>query len=93
MNEPAPLAPADTSLDALRAQYSALRRLSVAQRLALMDDLTALVRSMCREGIRRRHPRATEDEIDALFCELTLGKVLAAQVLAHRRSGAEGPAP
>ena len=76
----------DTSREALRAQFAALRRLTPSRRLALMDDLTRLVQSMSREGIRRRHPGLTEDELEALFFELVLGHDLAVRVLEHRRS-------
>jgi hypothetical protein len=83
----------DTSRDALRAQYAALRRISPARRLALMDDLTALARSMSREGLKRRHPGLDEAEFDALFFELVLGPNLAAKVLEHRRARLAKPAP
>ena len=76
----------DTSRDALRAQFAALRRITPARRWALMDDLTQLVRSMTREGLRRRHPGLAEAELDALFSELVLGPDLAAKVLEHRRA-------
>ena len=83
----------DTSREALRAQYAALRRMTPSQRLAIMDDLTQLVRLMTREGLRRRHPTATEAELDVLFFELVLGKELAARVLEHRwaRTAPSGP--
>ena len=76
----------DTSREALRVQFAALRRLSPSRRLALMDDLTNLVRSMSREGLRRRLPGITEDELDMRFAELVLGRDLAAKVLEHRRA-------
>lgn len=77
---------ADTSREALRAQFAALRRLTPAERLAMMDDLTGFVRSMTREGLRTRHPGITEAELDARFAELVLGKALAVRVLEHRRN-------
>lgn len=83
----------DTSRDALRAQFAALRRTTAAQRLALMDDLTELARSMTREGLRRRHPALTEAELEARFFELVLGPGLAAEVFEHRRARLARPAP
>ena len=83
----------DTSRDALEAQYAALRRLSIAQRLSLMDDLTRLVQSMTREGVRRRHPGLTEAQIEAKYFEITLGPELAARVLEHRNSRPSRRAP
>ena len=76
----------DTSRDALRAQFAALRRITPSRRLALMDDLTRLAQSMSREGLRRRHPGIAEAELDVLFFELVLGPDLAAKVLEHRRA-------
>lgn len=80
----------DTSREALRAQYAALRRIPAWRRLALMDDLTQLIQSTAREGLRRRHPGVSETELDALYAELVLGPELAAKVLEHRRTR---PAP
>ena len=83
----------DTSRASLRAQFAALRGISPSRRLALMDDLTQLVRLMTREGLRRRHPGLGEGELDLLFFELVLGKDLAARVLEHRRTRPGRPAP
>ena len=88
-----PRATRDTSREALRAQYAALRRRSPTQRLALMDNLTRLARSMALEGLRRRHPGASEAEIGARFSELVLGKPLAARVLEHRQARTRPSAP
>lgn len=87
------LSDGDTSRDALRARFDALRRTTPAQRWAFMDDLTRLVRSMAREGLRRRHPGLEEAELDALFSELVLGPDLAAKVMEHRRARIVRPAP
>lgn len=76
----------DTSLEALRIQYAALRRLTVAQRLQLADELTRLARDMAWNGLRRRHPELSEAEIEERFFELSLGRDLAQRVLEHRRS-------
>lgn len=83
----------DTSREALRAQSAAVRRISPARRLALMDDVTRLARSVSREGVRRRHPGVSEDALDALCFELALGKDLAARVLEHRRARPAGQTP
>ena len=83
----------DTSREALRVQFAALRRMAPWESLALMDDLTRLVRSISREGLRRRHPLASESDLDRLFSELVLGKDLAARVLEHRRVHATRSTP
>jgi hypothetical protein len=58
-----------------------------------MDDLTRLAQSLTREGLRRRHPEASEAELDLLFSEIVLGKTLAARVLEHRRARSTRNAP
>ena len=83
----------DTSREALRAQYAALRRLTPARRLALMDDLTRLVQSMTREGLKRRHPDLSEEQLEAKYFEIVLGPDLAARVLEHRRARPARQAP
>jgi hypothetical protein len=83
----------DTSREALRAQFAALRRIPPARRLELMDDLTQLVRTMTWEGLRRRNPGLGEAELDRLFFELVLGPDLAAKVLEHRRARLARQAP
>lgn len=74
----------DTSREALRAQYEALRRLSVRERLALVDDLTRLAREMTWNGLRRRFPDLSEAALEERFFELALGRDLARDVLAYR---------
>ena len=74
----------DTSREALRTQLATLRRTTATQRLALVDDLTQLARSMTWEGLRRRHPALSEAEREVRFFELVLGPQLAAKVLDHR---------
>jgi len=86
-------APRDTSREALRVQYAALRRMPGRQRLALMDELTLFAQSMCRAGLKSRHPSASETELERLYGELILGRELAAKVLEHRRARLARPQP
>jgi hypothetical protein len=74
----------DTSRDAQRVQSESLRRLSPAERLALMDDLTRLAQSLTRAGIALRHPEMTDAQRDDEYARITLGRDLAARFLAHR---------
>ena len=76
----------DTSRAALDVQYAILRRIPVWQRLQLMDEVTLLAQGMAKEGLRRRNPHCTEDELDVLYFEMVLGPELAAKVLEHRRA-------
>ena len=83
--------PADTSREALRRQLAAVRRMSVPERLRMVDHLTQLARSIAVEGIRRRHPNATEEQIQHMLFELVLGKEVAARVAEHRRARSAQP--
>jgi hypothetical protein len=46
-----------------------LRRMSPEQRLAKALELSELSRSLMRQGLRERHPAATEAEIHVLYLE------------------------
>jgi len=83
----------DTSREALRVQFAALRRIPATKRLALMDDLTLLVQSVARAGLKRRHPNASENEIEVLYMRLVLGEELASRVLEHRRIHGDATRP
>lgn len=76
--------PADSSPDAVRVQFEILRRMTPAQRIAMVDDLTKLARDLAVAGLRRRHPQASDAQIEKLFFEMTLGPELAQRVLADR---------
>ena len=75
----------DTSQSALHAQYAALRRIPVWRRIQLMDQLTLLAQTMAKQGLRRRNPNATAEQLEALYFEMVLGAELAAKVLEHRQ--------
>ncbi len=55
----------DTTPEARRFYYERLGRLSVAERLALMDGCTRTMRSVCEAAIRRDHPGITPQELQA----------------------------
>ena len=76
----------DTSREALRVQFAALRRIPSSKRLTLMDDLTVLVQSLTREGLRRRHPGRSDADLEEMYFALVLGRELGARVLEHRRA-------
>ena len=76
----------DTSADALRVQYAALRKIPAWRRLQLAGEVTLLAQNMAKEGLRRRNPDCTEEQLEVLYFELVLGPELAAKVLEHRRA-------
>jgi len=59
---------------ALRRQIECYRRMTGEQRLKIALDLHALACDVAREGIRRQHPGATDEEVEQhLRCRLEMG--------------------
>ena len=75
---------ADTTADAQAVQDALQRRLSPAEKLAHVARLSRMVDLLSIEGLKRRHPTATDDKIRDLRAELRLGRDLAARVFAAR---------
>ena len=74
-----------TTAAAAQAIQDALqRRLSAAEKLAQVARLSRMVDVLSIEGLRRRHPTATEEMIRDLRAELRLGPDLAARMFAAR---------
>ena len=76
--------PADTTAAAQAIQDALQRRLSPAEKLAQAARLSRMVDLLSGEGLKRRHPTATDDTIRDLRAELRLGRDLAARVAAAR---------
>ena len=54
--------PLDTELEARRVQVEIWRRMSAADKAAMVDRLSAEIRAPALAGIRQRHPEATDLE-------------------------------
>lgn len=78
--------PADTTAAAQAIQDVVHRRLSPAEKLAQVARLSRMVDQLSMEGLRRRHPTATDETIRDLRAELRLGSDLASRVSAARRA-------
>jgi hypothetical protein len=76
--------PADTTAAAQSIQDALQRRLPPAEKLAQVARLSRMVDLLSIEGLRRRHPTATDETIRDLRAELRLGRDLAARVSAAR---------
>ena len=76
--------PADTTAAAQAIQDALQRRLSPAEKLAQAARLSRMVDLLSVEGLKRRHPTATDDTIRDLRAEMRLGRDLAARVAAAR---------
>ena len=65
----------DTTAAAQAVQDALQRRLSGAEKLAQVARLSRTVDVLSVEGLRRRHPTATDDMIRDLRAELRLGSI------------------
>lgn len=57
-----------------------MRRAPPWQKLRAMDQLNQAVRLLALQGLRQRHPRASESELRRRLADLILGAELAAHV-------------
>ena len=75
---PAPLS-LDTSPDVERMQIDALRRMTPAEKAALISGLTRAAHRMAAAGVRQRHPDASPREQFLRLAVVILGPALARQ--------------
>jgi len=73
----------DTDPEAADVQLELLRRASPARRLHLALSLSRSVLELSREGLARRMPGATVQEVGVRFVALHYGAALAAELRAH----------
>lgn len=74
----------DTRPEAAARQVELLRSATPAQRFGIARSLTMTVGMLSRRAIRRRHPDATEAQLDRLFVEIHYGAALARRLLGDR---------
>ncbi len=67
----------DTDSEVAAVQMELLRRASISEKLGLVQSLTSAVVSLCRQGIRERHPEYSERDVDLRFVEMNYGRGLA----------------
>jgi len=79
----------DTHPDAEAIRQELLRCHTAAEKFSLVRALTATVVSLCRQGIRERHPEFDERAVDLHFVEMNYGKELA-EGLRRRLEGDHG---
>ena len=78
MNAHDPLS--DTSPEAEAVLLTLLRQAPSWRKFKMVGDLNATVKQFALAGIRQRHPKATEREINRHLADLLLGEELAALV-------------
>jgi len=79
---PAPLSQ-DTAPDAERLQIERWRRMSAAEKAAIVSGLTQAVYDLALAGVRLRYPNASPREQFLRLALITLGPDLARQVYAE----------
>jgi hypothetical protein len=73
----------DTSPDVERVHLRLLREAGPVRRAAIALDLSAAAIEATRQGLRRRHPELSEEEIGLRFVALCYGQDLADRVRAY----------
>jgi hypothetical protein len=67
----------DTSAAAREVHAQVFRRMSVADKAAMVEQMSNETRELARTGIRSRHPGYTADEVEHALHRLLLGDELA----------------
>lgn len=73
--------PHDTSEEAWAVQMGLLRGAGPEARLRMALQMSDDVREITRCGIRSRHPKWSEDDVDAELVRIVHGKALAKRLL------------
>jgi hypothetical protein len=74
----------DTAPEAERILIELLRQAPVARKLEMLGQMNAAVRQLALQGLRARHPGATEAQLRRYLADLLLGPELAARVYGPR---------
>ena len=74
----------DTDPTVQRLQTECLRRMTMAQRHAITEDLTAITVQLSREAVAANMPGASKSDVMLRWIELVYGKELALRVAPFR---------
>ena len=74
----------DTRPEAERVLIELLRRASVARKLEMLGQMNAAARQLALQGLRARHPEATEAQLQRHLADLLLGPELTARAYGPR---------
>jgi hypothetical protein len=78
----------DTSPEFERVYIEMLRKLPLTKRFAMMESWSQFIVEVAKQGIRRDHPEASEEEVGLILLARQYGQPLADKVrayLAHRK--------
>jgi len=76
---------ADTDPKIEQMQIDLIRRMPAWKKLKLIDDLYETLKTLAMNGIKQRHPNATEPRVRRMLADRLLGEELAAKVFSHAR--------
>lgn len=68
--------PHDTTLEAARVQFDAIRRMTLEERLERGCRLNDEFRALLRAGVRHRHPEYDEEQVRIASVRLLIGEEL-----------------
>jgi hypothetical protein len=74
----------DTRPEAERVQIELLRQASPSRKLYLVGQMNLTVRTLALQGLRKRYPYATSEQLRRRLADLWLGSELAARVYGPR---------
>lgn len=74
----------DTPEAVERIVFAGYRRMSPAEKMARMVELSRAAEGFSRAGLRARHPGLDDEQIDVKLAEVRLGPDLVARVLERR---------
>ena len=74
----------DTGPEAEQVLINLLRHASVARKLEMLGQMNAAARQLALLGLRARHPRASEAQLQRYLADLLLGADLAARAYGPR---------
>ncbi len=72
----------DTSPEMERVQIELIRKAPITKRFALMQSWTQFIIEVAKQGIRRTHPNASEEEVALILVARQYGQSLADKVRA-----------
>ena len=74
----------DTGPEAEQVLIELLRRAPVARKLEMLGQMNAAARMLALQGLRARHPNATEAQLQRYLADLLLGAELTARAYGPR---------
>lgn len=77
---------ADTTPDAEAFLFEQLAKRSAAEKVRMIGQATATMRTLAMIGLRERNPKATEQELRIKFVELFYGPAAASEIAKRLRA-------